>query len=165
MTNFKLIETASVESSNIVEVGYTDTNALFVLFKGGGSYLYLDVPKETYEELKKSESAGKFLNANIKPNYKFEALNKAEPKKKEEKVEAPLNEVTINQAEIVAFSGLEATQAILQILKDKGAPIKGIFLLEPDEENYNWERIDNPVALNVKIRWTKKITQNTKSEV
>lgn len=159
MTNFKLIETASVQSSNIVEVGYTDTNALFVLFKGGGSYLYLDVPKETYEELKKAESAGKYLYSNIKPNFKFEALSKAVPKKKEEKVEVKPVEVkptsvTITASEIMAKGYMDVEQPLLEILKEKGAPIEGIFLLEYSKE-YEWTKIVNKNDDTLTITWRK----------
>lgn len=30
-------------------------------------------------------------------------------------------------------------QLVLAILKDKGAPVKGRFLLSPDTENYEWK--------------------------
>lgn len=35
-------------------------------------------------------------------------------------------------------------QVILSLLKSKGAPINGLIHLQPDFENYEWQRIDLP---------------------
>ena len=61
-----------VESSNLEAIGYAaDNRILGVQFKSSGVafYMYLGVPANKYEELKKAESAGSFLNSQIKPYY------------------------------------------------------------------------------------------------
>lgn len=62
------IQMVPVESSNIVAVGWSNGN-LRVQFRSGGTYIYYDVPKEAFEELLGAESVGRYLAANIKPNY------------------------------------------------------------------------------------------------
>ena len=72
----KIIEALEIKnSSNISRVAYTDTNDLVVRFKNGGEYLYKEVPKEAFYLMAKSESAGKYLAAHIKNEYKFEKLD------------------------------------------------------------------------------------------
>jgi hypothetical protein len=134
-------------SSNVAAVAYTDIGALLVTFKGGSQYIYKHVPEEVYEEMTKTESAGKYLNVNIKGKYEFE---KIEDKKKEE-----INSAEVTHTEIVASAETDEEQAVLQILKSKGAPIAGTFLLEFDKA-YNWTGEENPLNNVTTFTWTKK---------
>lgn len=62
-----------ISSSNIDAVGYR-LGSLFVRFKNGGCYEYRKVPFTQFDALCKVESAGKYLNAVIKPNFEFVKL-------------------------------------------------------------------------------------------
>jgi hypothetical protein len=69
------IKLTKVESSNIEAVGYIeDREILVVQFKSGATYQYLGVPYYMYEELLSAESAGKYLNSEVKGCYEFERL-------------------------------------------------------------------------------------------
>lgn len=70
MTNMEFV---NVESSNIGRVAYKDNN-LYVEYKSGNMYKYLDVPKETYTKLVESESKGRFMNSYIKEQFKYEKV-------------------------------------------------------------------------------------------
>ena len=62
-------------SSNIQKFTYEENfNELWVYFNNRTVYKYLDVPKEVYENFLKADSLGKFLNSDIKPNYKYEKI-------------------------------------------------------------------------------------------
>jgi lysyl-tRNA synthetase class 2 len=62
-------------SSNIQKFTYEENfNELWVYFNNRTVYKYLDVPKDVYERFLKAESLGKFLNSDIKPNYKYEKI-------------------------------------------------------------------------------------------
>lgn len=68
-----------VKSSNIKRVRHNhDSNKDFKLmdveFNSGQVYRYQAVPLETYTELLKAESVGKFINQNIKGNYDYSLL-------------------------------------------------------------------------------------------
>lgn len=62
-----------VQSSNIESVlfikGNRSNGRLFVKFKNNTTYFYEEVPKILVKSMLKSESVGKFFNANIKNNY------------------------------------------------------------------------------------------------
>ena len=68
-----------VESSNISHVGWwadendDDPSEMFVVFKNGGIYGYLKVDEDKYLGFLNSESKGKYLNSQIKPNHEFVA--------------------------------------------------------------------------------------------
>lgn len=65
-----------VESSNLAQVGYdTATSTLYVGFKHGGTYRYFGVPIEKYTGILEAESAGKYLNAEIKPHHGYEKID------------------------------------------------------------------------------------------
>lgn len=65
-----------VESSNLVSVGYdAGPQILQVEFKGGRLYNYFRVPREKFEALLAAESAGKYLNSEIKPNHGYELVD------------------------------------------------------------------------------------------
>lgn len=62
-------------STNIQKITYEEPHKeLWVYFHNRTVYKYLDVPKELYDRFMKAESLGKFLNLEIKPNYKYERI-------------------------------------------------------------------------------------------
>lgn len=69
-------------SSNVEAIGF-DNDTILVQFKGGGIYEYRKAKKDLYEDLKKAESVGKFLNSKIKGSYEFSKLEDVELKQKE----------------------------------------------------------------------------------
>jgi hypothetical protein len=60
-----------VDSSNIEAIGYdAASRELHVRFlKSGETYVYYAVDEWVFLEMMQSDSKGKYLNANIKPNY------------------------------------------------------------------------------------------------
>ena len=66
------MEYVPVNSSNVSEVGF-DSEAsewtLGVKFMNGSEYHYRDVPIDVYNSFLNSDSKGKFLHYEIKPNY------------------------------------------------------------------------------------------------
>jgi len=65
-----------VDSSNIEAIGYDiSSQELHVRFlKSGDTYVYYAVDEWVFVEFMQSDSKGKYLNANIKPNYQFGKL-------------------------------------------------------------------------------------------
>jgi two-component system cell cycle response regulator DivK len=62
-----------VDSSAVDRVEHdSDSGTLQIWYKGGDLYTYFDVPGAVYEELLAAPSIGAFVNAEIKPNYRFE---------------------------------------------------------------------------------------------
>lgn len=59
----------SVESTNVEAVGH-DGDALFVRFKGGGTYRYDGAGKEHLDELLKASSPGGYIAAQIRKRYR-----------------------------------------------------------------------------------------------
>lgn len=78
------IEWVEVESSNIGSIGHDGRN-LYVRFKNDTVYKYADVAGSIVQEFVKSESKGKFLNANIKGKFEYKKI--ADVTKKEEQPE------------------------------------------------------------------------------
>lgn len=63
---------SSLDSSLLKEVVYDPfMEVLTVHFKNGGVYDYLEVPEETYQDLLKAPSSGKFFHINIKNKFHF----------------------------------------------------------------------------------------------
>ena len=61
-----------VDSSNIEAIGYDDNmRELFVQFKGGTTYIYVDVPAEVHQELRQADSKGIYLNREIRNSYEW----------------------------------------------------------------------------------------------
>jgi KTSC domain len=59
-----------VDSSAISVIGYDEeSRELFVRFRNGDAYTYLDVPPEEWLALCDAESKGTFVNQVIKPRY------------------------------------------------------------------------------------------------
>ena len=72
MTNVNLVETLTVDSSAISEVAYyPSVERLFVLFKNGREYEYLNVPNHVMNGLREAPSKGKFLNKYVLAFYRF----------------------------------------------------------------------------------------------
>jgi len=64
-----------IKSTNITHIGYDDSDEslnqqdLYVMFTGGGLYVYHDVLLRDIVGILATHSKGKFLNNTIKPNY------------------------------------------------------------------------------------------------
>ena len=64
-----------VDSSNVTHIGWSiDDKQLYVLFKNGGFYRYLDVPYNSICALMNSISIGKYLSAHFKPDHECQNL-------------------------------------------------------------------------------------------
>lgn len=63
---------APIDSSSLASVGYDPSHRILeVEFHGGRVYRYFGVPPRRYEELLSAESAGRFLNTEIKGVYPY----------------------------------------------------------------------------------------------
>ena len=61
-----------VTSSNVASIGYDPKSMLLeVEFKNGSIYQYFDVPENEYLNVISAESIGRYLNQNIKNNYRY----------------------------------------------------------------------------------------------
>lgn len=59
-------------STRVNSISYQpETRELFVEFKRGGTYKYLEVPEEVYIALANTESIGKTLNSSVIGKYQF----------------------------------------------------------------------------------------------
>lgn len=67
------MELQPVKSSNIDAVGH-EGDVLTVQFRNGVKYRYSGVPADTFENLMKADSIGKFVNSEIKPNFPYEKV-------------------------------------------------------------------------------------------
>jgi hypothetical protein len=65
-----------VDSSNVEAIGYDiATQQLHVRFvKSGETYVYYDVEDWVFEEFKRADSKGIFLNTTVKGRYNFAKL-------------------------------------------------------------------------------------------
>ncbi len=65
-----------VDSSNVEAIGYDSaTRELHVRFlKSGETYVYYEVEEWVFEDFKRADSKGIFLNANIKGRYEYSKL-------------------------------------------------------------------------------------------
>jgi hypothetical protein len=69
------MERTPVQSSNVAEIGYDPmTMTLEVAYRNGSVYQYYDVPQVLYEELLRADSIGRFLNSQIKNNFRYARL-------------------------------------------------------------------------------------------
>ena len=65
-----------VVSSNIEKIAYDDNDhELYVKFKSGSTYSYIDVPRREFEKLMNAESHGVYFSRNIKPSYDYRDWN------------------------------------------------------------------------------------------
>ena len=61
------------DSSAITRAAYDEDGAtLDIWYKGGDRYRYFGVPITAYQALVAAESAGEYVNREIKPNYRYE---------------------------------------------------------------------------------------------
>jgi hypothetical protein len=59
-----------IESTAIARAGYDPAKRILRLqYTNGRIYDYLDVPPEIYKQLLNADSAGEFVNLEVKPNY------------------------------------------------------------------------------------------------
>jgi hypothetical protein len=59
-----------IRSTSVAAVGYDeDRHELSVTFVSGDTYVYAMVPPSVHRELLAAESAGRFVNATVKPTY------------------------------------------------------------------------------------------------
>jgi hypothetical protein len=64
-----------VKSSNFRKAEYdTEKKHLIIEFNNGLRYEYLDVPHQTFTQMRMSESQGKFFKTNIEKKFKFKRL-------------------------------------------------------------------------------------------
>ena len=71
------MQRAPVQSSNIASVGYDEEQQILeIVFRGGRVYHYLEVPPERVLSLLRAESKGRFLNSEIKPNFRYRAVGR-----------------------------------------------------------------------------------------
>ncbi len=82
------MEMTEVKSSNIKAIGYSGVT-LRVEFKSGGNYEYLDVPKDIFDGIMKSDSKGGYLAAEIKGTYKFRKVDNIPMGKLKPKIDHP----------------------------------------------------------------------------
>lgn len=60
-------------SSNLDEATYDpDTQELIITFQSGDTYIYSNVPAETYDGLTKTGSAGAYFHRHIRDSYSYE---------------------------------------------------------------------------------------------
>jgi KTSC domain len=65
-----MVEMKPVVSDPIEEVGY-EAGELFVRFRHSGkTYVYYVVPESVFRQFMVADSLGRFLNEEIKPNYR-----------------------------------------------------------------------------------------------
>lgn len=61
-----------VESSNVEALGYDEaTQELHIQFKGGGLYIYEQVPEEVHDQITRASSIGRAIQQLLKPSYTF----------------------------------------------------------------------------------------------
>jgi hypothetical protein len=70
--SWSLTDTHDVDDGVDVEVG-----TLIVEFHGGRAYTYADVAEDTYQELLEADSAGGYLNHEVKPSHACERIEVA----------------------------------------------------------------------------------------
>lgn len=62
-----MVEMAYVDSSNIDQIGYDETESeVHVIFKKSGYYVYSEVNPEVWESFRNADSKGVFLNEEFK---------------------------------------------------------------------------------------------------
>jgi hypothetical protein len=66
------MEREPCDSSTITSIGYdAQARMLEVEFRSGGIYQYYDVPPHIHAELVQAESCGKYLQGNVKGQYRY----------------------------------------------------------------------------------------------
>jgi hypothetical protein len=68
------MERMSVDSSNVVSVGYDEDALTLEVEFNSGIYCYYDVPTYIFEDLMALDSKGSYLHRNVKSAYSFEKV-------------------------------------------------------------------------------------------
>jgi len=69
------IEMIPVNSSNILAIGYDETNQIVhVQFSNNSEYIYKGVPKHEFDGLLNAPSLGSYLHRNYKNAYPYERV-------------------------------------------------------------------------------------------
>lgn len=99
MTNvFQYTVLDGLDSSVFSVVAYNDhTRELFVRFNSGLDRFYVDVPREDYDSLVESESAGSYYAYNIKETYQSYRLENAELVLVEDEVEESTDDLDVEE--------------------------------------------------------------------
>jgi hypothetical protein len=64
---------ADFDSSAVERARYSpQAGTLDIWYKGGDRYTYYDVPPDVYGALRQAESAGEYVNREIKPRFRCE---------------------------------------------------------------------------------------------
>jgi len=72
----KVITMHPVDATQLVSAGYDgDTETLYIEFKGGIVYKYLEVPLNVFNNLKNSSSPGRFFVSSIRQFYDYSRTN------------------------------------------------------------------------------------------
>jgi hypothetical protein len=75
MTMNDKVEMIKVSSSNVGEIGYSETDqTLYVRFLNNTMYIYKGVPIGEFEGLKNAPSIGSYLHRNIKNLFPYERI-------------------------------------------------------------------------------------------
>ena len=99
---------AVYNSSNILESRYNGQD-LTVIFKGGTSYTYKEVPATDYTRFETDESQGRTLNTHIKKKYEFVKNDKIDTTTVEAEIdEVKAAEVALFGDGLMSFMGLAA---------------------------------------------------------
>lgn len=75
-----MIKTTISGSDLISEVGW-ESETLYITFKRGATYKYMQVSLQTYNELVAAESVGRYFHQKIGKNYPFEPVSGGIPVK------------------------------------------------------------------------------------
>jgi len=70
----KKMNRITVQSSNIVSVGYDEKSGVLEIEFSNGIYQYFDVPQEEYQGFINAPSLGKYFQMNIKRRYRYVKL-------------------------------------------------------------------------------------------
>lgn len=71
----KIPKTTSVDSSIISEIGYdNELRNLFITFKRNITYVYFNVPENTYMRLLNSDSVGSYFSSFIKGQFEYKKV-------------------------------------------------------------------------------------------
>lgn len=69
------MEMTTVDSSNILAIGYDpDSATLNIAFKGGGEYEYYDVPQHEFDNFLAADSKGRYGHQNIYKKYRQQKI-------------------------------------------------------------------------------------------
>lgn len=72
-------ELVEPESSNVKRYGYRSDGTFTIEFKNGTKGTHEGVPRETFLEMGRAESAGKFYHANIKGKFPWSKIEAEQP--------------------------------------------------------------------------------------